>query len=1001
LITSRLLFVYILLILCIVKSSGQEYSYRHYDINDGLVGNQVYHAVLDRENFLWFCTETGVSRFDGTHFKNFTTADGLPDNEILKMFVDSRGRVWMMPFKNDICYYSKGKIHNTKNDTVLSRLALTANISSISENAGGDIVLLDNTGIIILRSNGKISRFGGLNNQSPPLYTFIGAGAGPQGDFFLYLGDNINPAAANRFLFRLKILPDTFLIQREPGMAAFEGGTTNDVYISNNFLINPGYTNDNKVKQLDIYNNRFKETIKMPVANGLNWISLLTDTVIYFNTTTGVSEYNCRKKAFTTRYLEGQNISNTLKDSEGNLWFTTPGNGVWRLYSRDINTIALSDSIWPKQVFSISGHNNKIIAGSNGERVYLFDIATGKNGNYFTLRNSLIKKCLKIIPYGKYVYYLTEDGIFSTNLSFGDIQDVTSNLTVSMTCKDMDLFPGTGEAVNIILATHSIVMLIKKAGVKTQVSRIYAGRSTSVCRAGSRVYIGTLAGLKYSDSAGNITELATLHPLLANRITKLLYAKNKLWIGTNDNGLVCFDGEKVVKNISVKEGLTGNIIRALYAGGDYLWVGTDRGLNKISIADTACPVVMRYTAADGLSSDMIHAVYVNNGNVYAGTPGGITFFDETKISNSTRCDLRILGITVSGVVYQYDSSALLLSHKNNNIRFDFVGISYKSAGDIVYSYKLSGIDDDWKTTRENFLQYPTLPSGSYELLLQAVNKFGVKSEIAAVKFEIAKTIAEENWFRLVVLAAALGLTWWLASLRTKRIRRRDREKMETSARIAELEQQALKAQMNPHFIFNCLNSIQHYVMDKDVAGANKFITGFSRLIRQTLENSSKQLISVEEEEAFLNTYLALEKNRFEDKFDYRICIDEKIQKDEFFLPPMLLQPFIENSIRHGIRLKQNGRGLIEINISLSINHIICTIIDNGAGRDAALASRSNQHIEYQSRGMQLTGQRIELLNKDTGQDISLNVEDLVADNGAAAGTKVTISFPLQNTGRKQ
>jgi LytS/YehU family sensor histidine kinase len=118
-----------------------------------------------------------------------------------------------------------------------------------------------------------------------------------------------------------------------------------------------------------------------------------------------------------------------------------------------------------------------------------------------------------------------------------------------------------------------------------------------------------------------------------------------------------------------------------------------------------------------------------------------------------------------------------------------------------------------------------------------------------------------------------------------------------------------------------------------------------------------------------------------------------------FLPPMLLQPFIENSIRHGIRLKQNGKGLIEINISFDVNHLICTIIDNGAGRAAARAFKSSQHIEYQSRGMQLTSQRIDLLNKNTKQSISLKVEDL-ADNGIPCGTKVTVQLPLQNTGRK-
>jgi Histidine kinase/Y_Y_Y domain len=962
------------------------------------VGNHVYHAVMDQENFLWFCTETGVSRFDGTRFKNFTTADGLPDNEILKMFVDSKGRVWMMPFKNDICYYSKGKIYNTKNDSLLSKLKLRANVVNILESAGGNIILHDNTDITIIRPNGKTSHLSSLGDYSVNSFSFINAGVNDAGEVFLFLAENFNTNISNRFLYRLIISQDTFAVRKETRSISFAAGGSNNVYINSNFLIYPDDSTDKKSPYINIFNIALKERIKIPEPKGLNWISLLADTAIYFNSTNGTTEYNYKKKVFTGRYLEGQNISNTFKDSEGNLWFTSRGNGIWRLYSRAINTITLGDGL--KQGFSIGNAENKIIAGSNDEQVYAFDDTSGNNKRAFSLSNTLLKKCLKIIPYDNRIYYLTEDGIYTSTTTLNNVRSISGLFTESAACKDMDIRKDKDGLINIALSTHSSTMLIKKNGENYNEVKTYYGRSTAVCFAGSSIYIGTLAGLKYIDSIGNITYLANVHPLLADRITKLLYVKNKLWIGTNDYGLVCFDGKNVTKNISIKEGLTGNIVRALYADGDYLWAGTDRGLNKINVTDTACQVVMRYTTADGLSSDMIHAVFVKNNNVYVGTPEGITFFNETKLSNQSRCDLRILGITVSGIGQQYDSSTLLLSHKNNNIRFDFVGISYKSVGDIIYSYKLSGIDDDWKTTRENFLQYPTLPSGSYELQLQAINKFGVKSNIISVRFTIAKTITEEWWLRVLLLAAALALTWWVASLRTKGIRNREREKAETAGRIAELEQQALKAQMNPHFIFNCLNSIQQYVFDKDVAGANKFITGFSRLIRQTLENSSKQLISVTEEEAFLNTYLQLEKNRFEDKFDYHITIDEKIQKDEFFLPPMLLQPFIENSIRHGIRLKQNGKGLIEINIFLQVNQLICIIIDNGVGREAANAFKGSQHIEYQSRGMQLTSQRIELFNKNTGKAISLRVEDITADNGATAGTKVTISLPLQNASRK-
>ena len=337
-----------------------------------------------------------------------------------------------------------------------------------------------------------------------------------------------------------------------------------------------------------------------------------------------------------------------------------------------------------------------------------------------------------------------------------------------------------------------------------------------------------------------------------------------------------------------------------------------------------------------------------------------------------------------------------LKNRDNNIRFDFVALSYKSEGNIVYYYKLSGIDSEWKTTRENFLQYPTLPSGLYELQLYAVNKFGTKSETMNINFEIEKKITETTWFLVFGVLALIGITILLANLRIRRIKNLQREKTANSEKIAELEQQALKAQMNPHFIFNCLNSIQQYVIDKDVQGANKFISGFSKLIRQTLVNSGKKAITVAEEESFLRSYLELEKSRFEDKFDYTITISKSIRKDEDSLPPMLLQPYIENCIRHGIMHKSNGKGYIEILFNLVEKNLVCSVTDNGVGRIAADEFKEMQQVNYQSKGTDITRQRILMINKSNLADIILKTEDLVDFNNQPCGTRVTIVIPMQN-----
>src|ERR1044072_3250443 len=200
--------------------------------------------------------------------------------------------------------------------------------------------------------------------------------------------------------------------------------------------------------------------------------------------------------------------------------------------------------------------------------------------------------------------------------------------------------------------------------------------------------------------------------------------------------------------------------------------------------------------------------------------------------------------------------------------------------------------------------------------------------------------------------------------------------------------------MNPHFIFNSLNSIQQYVMDADVAGANKFISGFSRLIRQTLDFSSRPEISLEEELDYLTNYLDIENTRLEKSFSWAMEIDEAVDPAEYYIPPMILQPFVENSVRHGLRWRRDKEGIVTIKVKREGDHLICILEDNGVGRKAAMKYKSISPINYQSKGMSLTADRIEMFNKEHEQKISMHIDDLEDDAQNALGTKVTLSFPV-------
>src|SRR3984957_9263711 len=154
-----------LLTLISYSSFSQEYSYTHYDITEGLAGSTVYCITQDKDGFIWVGTETGVSRFDGTHFKNFTTNDGLPDVEILEMFSDSRGRVWMAPFRKSVCYYFQGKIHNQDNDTLLRRMHFKGNVENFAEDAAGNILIQESSALHMLGSRGSVTEFDSINHR--------------------------------------------------------------------------------------------------------------------------------------------------------------------------------------------------------------------------------------------------------------------------------------------------------------------------------------------------------------------------------------------------------------------------------------------------------------------------------------------------------------------------------------------------------------------------------------------------------------------------------------------------------------------------------------------------------------------------------------------------------------------------------------------------------------------------------------------------------------------
>ena len=241
-----------------------------------------------------------------------------------------------------------------------------------------------------------------------------------------------------------------------------------------------------------------------------------------------------------------------------------------------------------------------------------------------------------------------------------------------------------------------------------------------------------------------------------------------------------------------------------------------------------------------------------------------------------------------------------------------------------------------------------------------------------------------------------ALLYWYAerNLRTqKMLREKEAQAFKTRQQMQELEGMALRAQMNPHFIFNSLNSVQYFIVDKDMETANRYLGRFGQLIRQTLDNSAQSMISLEQEKNYLVTYLELEQMRMPGTFDYTVTVAPGVEPEQLFLPAMLLQPYVENAVKHGMMHKTGGSGKIDIMMNMEQDRLLCRITDNGQGRAATQALKKNTP-SHQSKGMTITEERIELLNKNQGAGIRYAVTDLKNENGVTAGTCIEIRFPV-------
>lgn len=974
--------------------SAQRYSFIEYSLKEGLPQSQVRSLYQDKRGFIWVGTLGGVARFDGRKFESFDRTDGLLNNQIssilelrdgsvilgssgsisviranevtsyafegdfresaVNALYEDADRVWIGT-ENGVCFFEKGKVHYP----VDKGEPFSSNIKAFVKTGEKEFYIVTKEKIFLYRHQGIEFYY----QPSDHSVNFFDVEQDADGSLLL----------ATKGLGLVKLTRQKTIEE-----------ISNDIGLKE--ITITGITKDRK--------NRY-------------WCSSRFGFYLYDGTT--VIRFDERNG------LKTPDVRDVLCDREGNVWLGTYGSGLQKFTGRAFYAYTIDEGLSSDAIMSITQDNrgdlwfstfDKGVCYLGGGRIQpvVFDDEGGNNRMWTSLtdRNGVL-------------WFGSSFGLFSmtngTLKSYADHDSLLDPMVISL-YEDRRGRLWIGTAKGLCYLEDGVMRTLRHLGSnpETRIRDIQEDENGDF-------WLATRIGLYHFNGA-----VFTRYDEQNGLPDKTVYSvemdkRNRIWAGTQ-NGIAIWNGTGFTTHTN-EGGGASNSINFLKFYREEMWFGTNNGLYSIGAGEVLREGIMsprRYGLEDGLRSleTNLNAVFVDkSGIMWFGTTEGVMALRPELLSERdnravpsvvlTHIQLGFLNPDWSRWKAEIDPATGLpvnpvVDYKNNHWSFAFTGLSMTYPEDVRYQFMLEGFDEDWQAlTQTGFVSYSNLPYSSFTFKVRAVSRFGIIGEPAVFSFTVRPPFWLTWWFILLEIVLTAALIFLLFYIRRRVVRsRHEREKLEMHSRMLSLEQQSLNSSMNRHFIFNALNSIQYYINRQDRLAANRYLSDFARLIRKNLDSSQETITPLRDEMERLELYLKLEHMRFKDKFEYEIRIDPEIPLDLVKVPAMLLQPFLENSIWHGL-LPKPTPGKVSVELKKENNALRMIVIDDGIGIENSLKSKTetDDHI---SKGMEITRNRIELIKKMNGEQVQLiGPQQINSEQGEVLGTRVEIIIPVNFT----